>query len=249
MKLKSVLLAAAIALGVLGGTAWAAQTIGSIVGADGTIHGCYTRNIGLLRVVAEGTTCTTRELPIQWNQKGPKGDKGDRGARGPKGDTGPPGPALASLAGIPCDTGNLDEPDGRTEVTVADTGGLITLACRSASTNPVLNLALIAGPERCTIVLGVPVCTNVRFSVREVDATGTPVVNGFTCLDPRTRSTLPVTCHTLRFALGATVHLEPVDAPAGFVPSWSGCDSVSPAGVCTFNLTGARTVAVTPVAN
>src|SRR5262245_41703935 len=91
MKLKSILIAAAIALGVLGGTAWAAQTIGSIVGVDGTIHGCYTTNTGLLRVVAEGTNCTTRELPIQWNQKGPTGDKGDRGVRGPRGDTGPPG--------------------------------------------------------------------------------------------------------------------------------------------------------------
>jgi len=248
MKVKSVLLAAAIALGVLGGTAWAAQTIASIVGADGTIHGCYTRNTGLLRVVAEGTTCNGRELPIQWNQQGPKGDKGDRGARGPKGDTGPPGPALASLAGIPCDTGSLDEPDGRTEVTVAETG-VITLACRSASTNPVLNVALMAGPERCTVVLGIPACANVRFSVREVDATGTPVVNGFTCLDPHTRSVFPVTCHTRRFAAGATVHLEPFGAPSGFVPSWSGCDSISAAGVCTFKLTDVRTVTLTPVAN
>src|SRR5215210_1736271 len=114
LKSKSVVLAVAIGIGVVGGTAWAAQTIASIVGADGTIHGCYAQKNGALRVVAEGTACTPRELPIQWNQQGPKGNKGDRGdpgARGPKGDTGPPGPALASLAGIPCDTGSREKPD------------------------------------------------------------------------------------------------------------------------------------------
>jgi len=248
MNLKSVVLAAAIGVAVLGGTAWAAQTVASIVGADGTIHGCYARNTGLLRVVAEGSTCNARELSIQWNQQGPTGAKGERGERGPKGDVGPPGPALASLANIPCDTGSLDKPDGRTEVTVAETG-VITLACRSATTNPVLNVALMAGPERCTVVLGVLVCTNVRFSAREVDATRTPVVNGFACLDPHTRSTLPATCHTQRFAAGATVHLAPFDAPSGFAPSWTGCDSVSAAGVCTFKLTGVRTIALTPAAN
>lgn len=248
MNLKSVVLAVAIGIGVVGGTAWAAQTIASIVGADGTIHGCYAQKNGALRVVAEGTACNARELSIQWNQQGPKGDKGDRGAPGPKGDMGPPGPALASLAKIPCDTGSLDKPDGRTEVTVAESG-LITLACRSQSTNPVLNVALMAGPEKCTDILGIPVCTNARFSVREVDATGRPVVTGFTCLDPHTRSTFPVTCRTQRFATGATVHLEPFDAPSGFVPLWSGCDSVSGAGVCTVMLTEARTVAVTPAAS
>ena len=245
MNIKSVVLAAAIGLAVLGGTAWAAERVASIVGADGTIHGCYAQNTGLLRVVAEGTTCNARELPIQWNQQGPPGAKGDRGARGPKGDAGPPGPG--SLANIPCDTGSLDKPDGRTEVAVAETG-LITLACRSASTNPVLTVALMAGPEKCT-PFPVPVCTNVRISAREVDATGAPVVNGFACLDPHTRSTLPATCVTQRFAAGTTVHLEPFDMRSGFAPSWTGCDSVSAAGVCTFKLTDVRTIALTPVAN
>jgi hypothetical protein len=250
LKSKSVVLAVAIGIGVVGGTAWAAQTIASIVGADGTIHGCYAQKNGALRVVAEGTACTPPELPIQWNQRGDRGapgPKGDAGPTGPKGDAGPPGPAVASLAGIPCDTGNIEKPDGRTEVAVAETG-LLTLTCRSESANPVLTVALMAGPERCTVVFRIPVCTNVRFSVREVDATGTPVVNGFTCLDPRVRSTFAITCQTQRFAKGTTVHLEPVDAPSGFVPSWTGCDSISSVGVCTFVLSDARTVAVTPIA-
>ena len=75
MKLKSVLLAAAIALGVLGGTAWAAQTIGSIVGADGTIHGCYTRNIGLLRVVGRHDLHHAR-APDPVEPERPKGRQG-----------------------------------------------------------------------------------------------------------------------------------------------------------------------------
>jgi hypothetical protein len=241
LKSKSVVLAVAIGIGVVGGTAWAAQTIASIVGADGTIHGCYAQKNGALRVVAEGTACTPSELSIQWNQRG------DRGAPGPKGDAGPPGPAVASLAGIPCDTGSIEKPDGRTEVAVAETG-LLTLTCRSESASPVLTVALMAGPERCTVVFRVPVCANVRFSVREVDATGTPVANGFSCLDPRARSTFPITCQTQRFAKGTTVHLEPVDPASGFVPSWTGCDSISSAGVCTFVLSDARTVAVTPIA-
>jgi hypothetical protein len=154
---------------------------------------------------------------------------------------------VGSLAGIPCDTGSVEKPDGRTEVAVAETG-LLTLTCRSESANPVLTVALTAGPERCTVILRVPVCANVRFSVREVDAAGAPVANGFSCLDPRVRSTLPITCQTQRFAKGTTVHLEPVDAPSGFVPSWTGCDSTSSAGVCTFVLNDARTVAVLPIA-
>jgi hypothetical protein len=110
MNIKSVVLAAAIGLAVLGGTAWAAETVASIVGADGTIHGCYAQNTGLLRVVAEGTTCNARELPIQWNQQGPPGAKGDRGARGPKGDAGPPGPG--SLAKSPAKPAASTNPTG-----------------------------------------------------------------------------------------------------------------------------------------
>jgi len=246
MKLKTAGLAVAIALGAVGGTAWAAQTVASIIGPDGTINGCYTQNKGALRVVEAGQPCDKNELPIQWNQKGPKGDKGDPGEPGPRGDTGPPGPALTSLAGIPCDTGSLDKPDGRIDVSVAADTGAITLTCRSASTNPVLTVLLIAGPETCVTVLGITTCFNARFDVREVDAAGSPVANGFTCTSAPNLSPFPVTCQTQRFAAGATVRLEALGAPAGFVPTWSGCDSVDGA-VCTATMSAARTVAVTPV--
>lgn len=238
MSLKSAVLAVAIAIAAVGGTAWA------IVGADGTINACYSSKKGSLRVVVAGEACAKGELPIQWNQTGPKGDKGDKGDPGQPGPPGDPGPA--SLAGIPCDTGSPEEPDGQTEVSIAETGE-ITLFCRSASTNPVLNVVLIAGPEVCVVILGIPVCSTARFSVREVDAAGSPVADGFTCLDPHNLSTFPVTCHTQRFGTGATVHLEAFGAPSGLASSWVGCDSVSGA-VCTFALTDPRTVAVTPVA-
>ena len=89
--------------------------------------------------------------------------------------------------------------------------------------SPLVADQLRSGRKSATIRLGdksgkykkgmvVRVLCGVRFSVREVDATGTPVANGFTCADPHTRSTLPATCHTQRFALDATVHL---DASAG----------------------------------
>ena len=245
MNAKSVAVAVAVGIGAVGGTAWGAQTIASVVGADGVIHGCYEERSGAVRVVEAGAACDRRELPIQWNQQGPKGDKGDPGQTGPKGDTGPPGPALTSLAGIPCDTDDLDRPDGRTEVTVAATGAM-TFACRTSSTNPVLTAALVPGPDVCVVVIGIPVCTKARFSVREVDAAGSPIANGFTCLDPHNLSTFSVMCSTQRFGLGATVRLEAFGAPTGFTPFWEFCDAVSGA-VCTVTLTQARDVFVTPV--
>jgi len=234
MRLRSLVTAVAVGIGVVGGTAFAAQTVASIVGADGTIHGCYAQRTGALRVVAEGATCNARELPIQWNRQGPTGE------------TGPPGPALASLAGVPCDTGSLDKPNGRTEVTVAESGAM-TFTCRSSSTNAVLAVALVAGPERCTDVLGVHVCTNVRFSVREVDANGNAVAGGFECQDPHSLSPFPFTCQTQRFAARAPVRLQAFGAPAGFAPSWTGCDSVNGA-ICTLTPASARTALLTPVA-
>jgi hypothetical protein len=37
--------------------------------ADTTIHGCYNKKSGALRVVAEGGKCKKSELPISWNQQ------------------------------------------------------------------------------------------------------------------------------------------------------------------------------------
>jgi hypothetical protein len=72
-----------------------------------TIFGCYSKNGGALRVVdtATGGTCTTKETPLSWAQRGPQGPAGPQGAKGdagapgaagpqgPKGDTGAAGAA------------------------------------------------------------------------------------------------------------------------------------------------------------
>ena len=44
---------------------------------------------GALRIVADPADCTSREMPISWNQQGPAG------ADGPPGPVGPAGPAAA----------------------------------------------------------------------------------------------------------------------------------------------------------
>jgi Collagen triple helix repeat (20 copies) len=112
MAIKQLVVLAAVAValvastaiaasnGLIGGTAWAAQT-SAIVGPDGTINGCYAQKNGSLRVVEPGTPCSRGELAISWNQKGatgetgpagPPGPKGNKGATGETGPAGPPGP-------------------------------------------------------------------------------------------------------------------------------------------------------------
>lgn len=152
------------------------------------------------------------------------------------------GSMLASLAGVPCDTGNLDKPDGRTRVTVAADTGAMTFDCVSATTNPVLTVSTGAGPRSCQLTF----CAGyTHYTVLEVDAVGTPVANGFMC-GGLTGTSTAIVCSTQRFGPAAAVRLG-IIAVAGYVPSWTGCDSVN-AGICTFTMTGARTVAVAFVA-
>jgi hypothetical protein len=60
----------------LGGVAYA-----TIPDSDGTIHGCYQRTNGVLRVVESAGDCRSRERALDWNQQGPTG------ATGPQGDS------------------------------------------------------------------------------------------------------------------------------------------------------------------
>lgn len=88
MSVRRRLVALGVVLGVAAGAGWAAAAVGSIVAADGTINGCYQTPTGELRVVAEGTTCRTSELAVQWSQRGPQGDPGPQGIQGPAGPQG-----------------------------------------------------------------------------------------------------------------------------------------------------------------
>jgi len=71
----TALLAGSVAALALGSLGWAA-----IPDAAGTIHGCYDRNSGQLRVTDTETsqpkTCTTKESPLTWNQQGQQGPPG-----------------------------------------------------------------------------------------------------------------------------------------------------------------------------
>jgi len=77
-----------------GGVAWA-----TIPDTGSGINACYQKVHGTLRVIntAAGESCSSAEVAINWNQKGPKGDPGapgapgDPGAKGDKGDKGDPG--------------------------------------------------------------------------------------------------------------------------------------------------------------
>jgi hypothetical protein len=226
-------------IGLIGGAAWAAP----IVGPDGTINGCYAQRSGSLRVVEPGAPCSRGELAISWNQKGatgatgpagPPGPKGDPGAtgepgptgpQGPKGDpgatgeTGPagppgpkgdPGPALNSLEEVPCDSGSVDRPNGRISIAVEPLRSVMTLVC--ASTNPVFGLSV-----------GTPL--EIAYSsIEEVDADGNPVSGGFSCV-----SYVGIGyCTTQRYAPGTIVRFRvPAGEWTGYLPTWTGCDSVS----------------------
>jgi hypothetical protein len=73
-----------------GGLAYAA-----IPSADGTIHGCFDKARGTLRIVdAEaigGGRCSDSEAALSWNQKGPVGPAGPQGPVGAQGPGGPAG--------------------------------------------------------------------------------------------------------------------------------------------------------------
>jgi hypothetical protein len=63
----------------------------AIPSSNGTIHGCYHKNSGDLRVVENPATCQNSETALSWSQTGPQGPQGPTGPQGPKGDTGPAG--------------------------------------------------------------------------------------------------------------------------------------------------------------
>jgi hypothetical protein len=86
-KRITIFTAAVVALALTAGGAVAA----GVIGADGTITGCYGKN-GQLRVVAAAEECKGTEQVLTWNQKGPKGDQGEPGPQGPQGAKGEPGP-------------------------------------------------------------------------------------------------------------------------------------------------------------
>jgi hypothetical protein len=110
-----VLLITVVVLATTAGVAMATRAVSSIVGPDGTIHGCYKVQNGQLRVLSAGQACGPSELAIEWSKSGPRGATGAagatgaQGAKGDKGDAGTPGrdgtdgiDGAAGLSGAPC---------------------------------------------------------------------------------------------------------------------------------------------------
>jgi hypothetical protein len=109
------------ALLVAGGIAYAA-----IPDGGGVIHSCYAKLNGQLRVIdsEKGQRCSTNEVSLNWNAKGPPGPAGPSGPQGPqglqgvqgvqgqtgsKGATGPSGVShglLASAQSVPIANGS-----------------------------------------------------------------------------------------------------------------------------------------------
>lgn len=73
---------------VVGG-ATSAAVLASIPDSSGVIHGCYSNNFGLLRVIDNSTdNCKSGEVGLNWNQTGPQGPAGPAGPQGPAGPAG-----------------------------------------------------------------------------------------------------------------------------------------------------------------
>ncbi|MFL5938274.1 MAG: tail fiber protein [Gaiellaceae bacterium] len=70
-----------------------AASIGWATTDPPTIHACYDKSTGALRLTNPDTNvpkgCTTKEAAVNWNQVGPQGVQGPAG---PQGETGPQGP-------------------------------------------------------------------------------------------------------------------------------------------------------------
>jgi hypothetical protein len=73
---------AVLFLPFLGGTAALATT---------TVHACYDKGTGIVRIVSAGALCYSTEQAVSWNEEGPTGPKGATGATGPEGPAGPAG--------------------------------------------------------------------------------------------------------------------------------------------------------------
>jgi len=128
----------AVALAILvAGAAYAA-----IPDSGGTIHGCYLKATGLLRVIdtGKGQACTRFETAISWNEggvpgpagpAGPQGPQGAPGAQGPKGDSGDLA-SLVELQGASCANGLQA---GTISAETEALSGAITLSCVTGSNN------------------------------------------------------------------------------------------------------------------
>lgn len=69
--------------------------VASIPSGNGTIHACYQKENGQLRVIDKDAnqSCRPSEVALTFNQKGPAGPTGPAGPKGATGPAGPTGPS------------------------------------------------------------------------------------------------------------------------------------------------------------
>ena len=90
MKISRRALTALVA--AFGLLAVASVAYATIPDSSGTIHGCYAKSGGSLRVIdATVTGCKSGETSLDWNVQGQPGPQGPEGPAGPQGPTGPQG--------------------------------------------------------------------------------------------------------------------------------------------------------------
>src|SRR4051794_19145461 len=90
---KKIVLILAVAIAVVaGGAAYAA------IPDNGTIHSCYTKNGGALRIADLPGSCKATETSLDWSQNGTPGPAGPVGPAGPIGTTGAKGATGATGA-------------------------------------------------------------------------------------------------------------------------------------------------------
>jgi hypothetical protein len=153
-RILRVVLIAVAGMLVAAGVAYA---LGTIPGADGTIHACYLKNVGTIRLVNAPGDCSRFEVAVSWNQQGQKGDPGAAGAagaagasayqlalangfsgteaewlaslKGADGDQGAPGATLEELSDLDGIACQIGDEEGTVTVTVASDGA-VTLRCK-----------------------------------------------------------------------------------------------------------------------
>jgi type VI protein secretion system component Hcp len=131
--------------------------------SSNTIHGCYSKSKGNLRIAS---SCKRTETAITWNKSGPRGLTGATGAQGPQGVKGDPG-----AQGVP----GADGKDGAT-----GPQGPAGPAGAAASTPPCDPPAGLGTGQQIYLKLnGIPGESNTKLHPNESDAdgfcfTGTP---------------------------------------------------------------------------
>jgi hypothetical protein len=82
----------------------AGAALAAIPDGNGTIHGCYTAQRHILRVIdtESGAACRQNESAVDWTQAGPAGLQGPQGVQGPQG-----GQGAAGEAGLTQDSGTM----------------------------------------------------------------------------------------------------------------------------------------------